>query len=229
MVKILNNIVSAFFPAICLGCNTKLVHQEKHICTHCRHNLPFTSYHKHSQNPVISSFYGRVLLENATALLHYKKNGIVQQLLHHLKYKEQQGIGTIFGNLLGNDLKNEVSYQSITHVIPVPLHKKRLQKRGYNQVTTFGKQLAIHLNANYMDNVLIKINNTKTQAFKNRADRWMTIQDSFEVKNYEQLDNAHILLVDDIITTGATLEACANALKKIPNIKISIATMSIAS
>ncbi len=229
MVKILNNIVSAFFPATCLGCSAKLIHQEKHICTHCRHNLPFTSYHKHSQNPVMNSFYGRVLLENATSLLHYKKNGVVQQLLHQLKYKEQQGVGTIFGDMLGNDLKNEASYQTITHVIPVPLHKKRLQKRGYNQVTTFGKQLATHLNADYVDTVLIKINNTKTQAFKNRAARWMTIQDSFTIENFEQLANAHILLVDDVITTGATLEACANALKKIPNIKISIATMSIAS
>lgn len=229
MVKILNNIVSAFFPAICLGCSAKLIHQEQHICTHCRHNLPFTSYHKYPENPVLNSFYGRVLLENATSLLHYKKNSIVQQLLHQLKYKGQQEVGTIFGNLLGNDLKHETSYQSITHVIPVPLHKKRLKKRGYNQVATFGKQLALHLNAEYIDDVLIKINNTKTQAFKNRAARWMTIQDSFEIKNSDQLTNAHILLVDDVITTGATLEACANALKKIPNIKISIATMSIAS
>ncbi|WP_366523567.1 phosphoribosyltransferase family protein [uncultured Kordia sp.] len=177
----------------------------------------------------MNSFYGRVLLENATALLHYKKNGMVQQLVHQLKYKGQQEIGTVFGNLLGNDLKNETSYQSITHVIPVPLHKKRFQKRGYNQVTTFGKQLATHLQANYVDDVLVKVSNNKTQAFKKRAARWMTTQHSFEIENAEKLEHAHILLVDDIITTGATLEACANALKKIPNIKISIATMSIAS
>ncbi len=229
MVKILNYIVSSFFPAVCLGCSDKLLHQELHICTHCRHNLPFTSFQKHAQNPVMNSFYGRVLLENATALLHYKKNGMVQQLVHQLKYKGQQEIGTVFGNLLGNDLKNETSYQSITHVIPVPLHKKRFQKRGYNQVTTFGKQLATHLQANYVDDVLVKVSNNKTQAFKKRAARWMTTQHSFEIENAEKLEHAHILLVDDIITTGATLEACANALKKIPNIKISIATMSIAS
>ncbi len=178
---------------------------------------------------MLQSFYGRVLLENATALVHYKKNGIVQHLLHQLKYKGQQEVGVILGNILGNDLKNEPSYQTITHVIPVPLHKKRLKERGYNQVATFGKQLALQLNATYADTILIKINNTKTQAFKNRAERWTTIQDSFEIKNAELLTDAHILLVDDVITTGATLEACANALKKIPNIKISIATMSIAS
>lgn len=229
MVNILNNIVSAFFPAICLGCSSKLIHQEQHICTHCRHNLPFTSYHKHSENPVMNSFYGRIFLENATSLLHYKKNGMVQQLLHQLKYKGQQEVGTILGNMLGTDLKNEVSYQTITHIIPVPLHKKRLRKRGYNQVTTFGKQLSTHLEATYVDDVLIKVSNTKTQAFKKRAARWMTAQHSFEVENFEKLENAHILLIDDVITTGATLEACANALKKIPNIKISIATMSIAS
>lgn len=229
MVKILNNIVSAFFPPICLGCSAKLVHQELSICTKCRHDLPFTSYHKHTKNPVIDSFYGRILIENATALLYYKKNSIVQQLLHQLKYKGKQEVGTILGNMLGNELKNETSYQQITHVVPVPLHKKRLQKRGYNQVTTFAKQLAAHLNATFVDDVLIKVSNAKTQAFKSRAERWLSIQNSFEVQNIDPLANTHILLVDDIITTGATLEACANVLKKIPNSKISIATMSIAS
>lgn len=229
MVKILNNIISAFFPTICLSCASKLLHQETHICTKCRHNLPFTSFHKHAENPVKNSFYGRVTIENATALLHYKKHGIVQQLLHQLKYKGHEEIGTLLGNILGNDLKKETAYQTITHVIPVPLHKKRLRKRGYNQVTTFGKQLATHLDANFTDDVLIKVSNAKTQAFKSRAERWTSIQNSFEVQNINALENTHILLVDDIITTGATLEACANALKKIPNCKISIATMSIAS
>ena len=205
------------------------MHQEAHICTKCRHDLPFTSFHKHPQNPVLQTFYGRVHIENATALVHYKKNGMVQQLLHQLKYKGRQEIGTIFGKLLGTELKQEASYTNITHVIPVPLHKKRLRKRGYNQVTTFGEQLAHQLEAEFVDDILIKINNTKTQAFKKRTARWLTAQHSFEIINTEKLEGKHILLVDDIITTGATLEACAQVLKRVPNIKISIATMSIAS
>ncbi len=205
------------------------MHQEQHICTKCRHNLPFTSFHKHHENPVLQTFYGRVSIENATALLHYKKNGMVQHLLHQLKYKGRQEVGTILGNLLGHELKKEVSYSTITHIIPVPLHLKRLRKRGYNQVTTFGQQLAHHLEIEYVEDILIKVNNTKTQAFKNRATRWLTTQHSFEITDLQKLEGQHILLVDDIITTGATLEACANALKKIPNIKISVATMSIAS
>ncbi|WP_420571612.1 ComF family protein [Kordia sp.] len=205
------------------------MHQEQHICTKCLHNLPYTDFHKHRQNPVKQTFYGRVQIENATALLHYKKNGMVQQLLHHLKYKGRQEIGVLLGDLLGQELKKEVSYNTISHIIPVPLHKKRLYKRGYNQVTTFGQQLANHLNAMYTDDILIKVNHTKTQAFKKRAARWLTTQHSFEIADTSTLAEKHILLVDDVITTGATLEACANALKKIPNIKISVATMSIAS
>lgn len=229
MTNILNNILSSIFPEICLGCSAKLRHQEQHVCTKCRHNLPFTSFHKHPINPVLQTFYGRVSIENATALLHYKKNGMVQQLLHQLKYKGRQEVGTILGNLLGHELKKEASYSAITHIIPVPLHQKRLRKRGYNQVTTFGQQLAQHLEAAYIDDILIKVNNTKTQAFKKRTARWLSIQHSFEITDIQKLEGQHILLVDDIITTGATLEACANALKKIPNIKISVATMSIAS
>jgi len=229
LTNILNNILSSIFPEICLGCSAKLLHQEQHICTKCRHNLPFTSFHKHPENPVLQTFYGRVHIENATALLHYKKNGMVQHLLHQLKYKGRQEVGTILGNMLGHELKKEALYRNITHIIPVPLHQKRLRKRRYNQVTTFGQRLAHHLNIEYVDDVLIKVNNTKTQAFKKRAARWLTTQHSFEITDVQKLEGQHILLVDDIITTGATLEACANALKKIPNIKISVATMSIAS
>ncbi|MCH2193352.1 phosphoribosyltransferase family protein [Kordia sp.] len=229
MANILNNILSSFFPATCLGCSDKLMHQEQDICTKCLHNLPFTEFHKHTENPVKQTFYGRVHIENATALLHYKKNGIVQQLIHHLKYKDRQDVGNFLGNMLGERLKKEAAYTNIDYIIPVPLHKKRLQKRGYNQVTNFGQELAKHLEAVYVDDILIKINNIKTQAFKKRAARWLTAQHSFEVTDTTLLQGKHILLVDDIITTGATLEACTLALQKIPNIKISVATMSIAS
>lgn len=205
------------------------MHQEQDICTKCLHNLPFTEFHKHTENPVKQTFYGRVHIENATALLHYKKNGIVQQLIHHLKYKDRQDVGNFLGNMLGERLKKEAAYTNIDYIIPVPLHKKRLQKRGYNQVTNFGQELAKHLEAVYVDDILIKINNIKTQAFKKRAARWLTAQHSFEVTDTTLLQGKHILLVDDIITTGATLEACTLALQKIPNIKISVATMSIAS
>lgn len=229
MTNILNNILSSFFPETCVGCSEKLRQQEKILCTRCFHELPLTNFHQYTENPVHNTFYGRVSLENATALLHYKKRGIVQQLLHQLKYKGNEEIGVFLGNLLGHQLKNIESYQSISHVIPVPLHAKRLRKRGYNQVTKFGQQLAQHLDAQYTTTVLKKTTHTKTQAFKSRADRWLTIRDSFSITNHEVLKDQHILLVDDVLTTGATLEACIIALQKTPNIKISVATMSIAS
>jgi ComF family protein len=177
----------------------------------------------------LNTFYGRVSIENATALLHYKKQGMIQQLLHQLKYKGRQEVGEILGNMLGKELEKVPAYSNISHIIPVPLHKNRFRKRGYNQVTTFAQQLAKHLEANYTDSVLVKVTNTKTQAFKNRMTRWLTSQQSFQVTDTSTLAGKHVLLVDDIITTGATLEACSLALQNIPNIKISIATMSIAS
>jgi len=229
VANILNNILSSFFPATCFTCSAKLKHQEKLICTKCLHKLPFTEFHRQKENPVLHTFYGRVHIENATALLHYKKNGMVQQLIHQLKYKGRQEIGTLLGNMTGERLEKETAYSKIDYIIPVPLHKKRLRKRGYNQVTTFGEQLAVHLNAVYEDNILVKVQNIKTQAFKKRAARWLTAQHSFEITDTSMLAGKHVLLIDDIITTGATLEACALALQKIPDIKISVATMSIAS
>ncbi|WP_240321153.1 ComF family protein [Kordia sp. SMS9] len=191
--------------------------------------MPLTDFHTQKENPVLHTFYGRVHIANATALLHYKKHGTVQQLIHQLKYRGQQEIGTFLGNMMGELLKKEIAYSTIDYIIPVPLHKKRLRKRGYNQVTTFGQQLATHLHAEYVADILIKTQNIKTQAFKKRAARWLTAQHSFEITDSKRFAGKHILLVDDIITTGATLEACALALQKTPNITISVATMSIAS
>ncbi|AEH01058.1 phosphoribosyltransferase [Lacinutrix sp. 5H-3-7-4] len=201
---------------------------EKYICTTCRHNLPVTNYHKTNDDFVKKVFYGRAKLEQATALLRFEKKGIVQQLLHDLKYREQQQIGTFLGKWLGIELKETNNYNAIDMVIPVPLHKTKLGSRGYNQVEKFGKEIALALNTEYQDKILQKITNTSSQVNKKRFARWQNNTELFAVTNTQKLNNKHILLVDDIITTGATLEACIAELNKANNIKISIATMAIA-
>lgn len=149
-------------------------------------------------------------------------------LLHNLKYKGFEEIGLFLGNWLGYELKEMEPYSNIDLVIPVPLHKNKLRKRGYNQVTLFAKQLAKHLNAEFINDVLIKTTNTSSQVNKNRISRWFSNAEIFQAINTHKIANKHVLLVDDIITTGATLEACSNILLNTKNVKISIATMAIA-
>lgn len=152
---------------------------------------------------------------------------MVQELIHNLKYRGHKEIGIFLGEWLGAELSEITTFQEIDTVVPVPLHKKKLRSRGFNQVEGFGKELAKSLNAEYVNNVLLKVTASKTQTLKKRLSRWGSIEESFIVKNPEVLNNKHILLVDDLITTGATLEACALKLQEIEGIKISIATMAI--
>ncbi|WP_041301328.1 ComF family protein [Lacinutrix sp. 5H-3-7-4] len=224
----INSLINLFFPKVCSACKLLLNDNEKYICTTCRHNLPVTNYHKTNDDFVKKVFYGRAKLEQATALLRFEKKGIVQQLLHDLKYREQQQIGTFLGKWLGIELKETNNYNAIDMVIPVPLHKTKLGSRGYNQVEKFGKEIALALNTEYQDKILQKITNTSSQVNKKRFARWQNNTELFAVTNTQKLNNKHILLVDDIITTGATLEACIAELNKANNIKISIATMAIA-
>ena len=225
MVK---NLLNLFFPKVCYACNDLLVDKEIYVCTNCRHNLPITNYHFNNDDTVKKVLYGRVKLENATALLRFQKKGLVQHLLHGLKYKGYQEIGEFFGKWLGNELKNIEAYKTIDLIIPVPLHKNKRKKRGYNQVEKFGKEIAKALDVPYIDTVLIKTTSTKTQVFKKRIARWNENNEVFSTKNLEVIANKHVLLVDDIITTGATVEVCAMELLKSNNVKLSLATMAIA-
>lgn len=216
------------FPKTCMACSKNLESAEYMICTACRHYLPLTQFHQYNDNAIQKVFYGRILLEQATALLIFEKKGRVQQLLHNLKYRGKHEISAFLGEWLGNELALIPEYQNIDIVIPVPLHPKKRKKRGYNQVSGFAKALAKHLNASYIDTILCKSKNTKTQVFKGRFSRSDEVLDAFFVSEINSLEGKHILLVDDIITTGATMEACALQLLKIPKIKLSLASMAIA-
>jgi len=221
------NLINLFFPNVCLSCNHELLDNEIYICTNCRHDLPVTNYHLDGSDQVKKAFYGRVKLENASALLRFQKKGIVQQLMHNLKYKGHQEIGTFLGAWLGDELKNIVDYKDIDLVIPVPLHKRKRRKRGYNQVTLFSKEIANCMNIESLTSVLVKVSDASSQVNKSRLARWNSNNEVFAIQNLNLIDNKHVLLVDDIITTGATIEACANQLLKAKNVKISVATMAI--
>ncbi len=224
----LKPVVDLLFPKVCYACHNLLSDNEDTVCIDCRHDLPVTNFHFDDSDGVKKVLYGRAKIENGTALFRFEKNGNVQRLIHNLKYKEQEQIGFILGNWLGGELKTLDTYKSIDAVIPVPLHINKLKKRGYNQVAKFGQQIARALEVDYLDDVLVKITNSKSQTTKGRFARWMNSDELFALKNMDAIENKHILLVDDLITTGATFEACINVLNQAKNIKISIATMAIA-
>lgn len=223
----LRDLAYLFFPIHCAACDSPLYKNEKLLCTSCRHELPLGNFHNVNAKKIEKVFYGRVKIENATSLFVFHKDGLVQNLLHNLKYRGQEEIGVELGKWLGQELQQSTKYQDIDIVIPVPLHKKRMRERGYNQVEKFGVEIAKTLNAEYINCVLKKISYNKKQSKHERRNRWGNTVETFGTQKESLLINKHILLVDDIVTTGATIESCINALKSIPGIKISIATMAI--
>ncbi len=222
-----HDLANLLYPRICNCCDSHLLKAEKVICTSCLHKIPTTNYHHDNENATKKVFEARLSVENATSLLYFKKKGIVQNLIHNLKYKKQEEVGVFLGNWLGEELQTHSDFKRIDCVIPVPLHRRKLKQRGFNQVTQFGKQLAKKLDAEFIEDVLVKKSASRTQTFKKRLGRWGSIDESFMIENHRKLQNKHLLLVDDLVTTGATLEACGNKLLEIKNTKLSIATMAI--
>ena len=224
----LANFISLLFPELCPACGTDLVANEKIICTDCQYNLPFTNFHLQPDNIVAQQFWGKINIEGAYALYYFSKGGKVQNLMHHFKYKGMHRIGNLLGNIAGGQLSKNEKFATVDHIIPVPLHKSRLKQRGYNQSACFADGLAEKLNAVVENHNLVRIKATETQTHRSRFARFENMQEVFVVQEPERLKNKHVLLVDDIITTGSTLEACAIPLLKIPGLKLSIATIAYA-
>jgi len=221
------NLINLFFPKVCSGCHALLLGNENVICTDCRHEIPLTQFHLHHENDGFRKFYGRIPVEFVSAMLYYHKKGIVQSLIHSLKYKGKQEIGTILGEWYAEDLSGIEILKTVDFIIPVPLHKKRLRERGYNQVDTFGMALSRKLDIPFNDKILLKKAYSKTQSKKSFLERTSMKDGDFGVHFSDSHHNMHFLLIDDVLTTGTTLENCGRALLKIPNAKISIVTMAM--
>lgn len=222
----LKYLINLLFPKLCLGCNSLLLHNENIICSECNHNLPYTNHHILENNDTTKKFYGIIPIEFSAAMLYFHHKGIVQNLIHNLKYKGHQEIGTILGKWYAVDLKSVDTLETVSEIIPVPLHKKRLEERGYNQVTSFCEALSSELKIPYKTDLLYRNQYSKTQTKKDKEHRKEITESLFDVRFTNEDHNKHFLLVDDVMTSGATLEACAKALLKVPNSKVSIITIA---
>jgi len=206
------DFINLFFPTTCLACSSVLIRAEKHLCTHCLGTLPQTSYHLSINNPVAQKFYGKAPLLRVAALYKFSKKSYVQKLLHQLKYKNQPQLAKHLGKYYGMLLKETDYPAGVDIIIPVPLHPVRLRERGYNQSALFAQGLAAALCLPYDDTCLVRSLHTTTQTKKTRQARWENVQVAFSVSNEVMIKGKQLLLVDDLITTGATLTACTQTL-----------------
>lgn len=226
--ELFENVVNLFYPRVCAACGDTLLKDEETVCLKCRYLLPKTGYELHADNPLAQMFYGRVRFHAVTACFFFAKQGKVQHLIHELKYKGNWEAGVFLGQQLGESLKNAPLFQGIDYLVPVPLHPKREKKRGYNQSLMIARGIAEVTSIAIGDRFLVRGVNTATQTKKSKEERFQNVKDIFQVCHAEELQGKHILLIDDVLTTGATLESCAHKFEDIPGITISAATAACA-
>ena len=222
---VVEELTHFFYPNNCVICQTKLLYQEMGVCLQCLYKLPKTNNFKESDNKGEMLLAGRFPFERVASYSLFTKEGFLQTLIHELKYNDKPFIGEMLGSVFGSDLLGSKFLRPIDIIVPVPLHPKKKMMRGYNQAEYFAQGLSKSTSIPVSIDELIRVINNPTQTKRTKTQRWENVQGIFEVVDTVAFENKHILLVDDIITTGSTLEACANALLNCNNIKISIATI----
>jgi ComF family protein len=226
MLNYLEDLLSLVFPEICNACGKPLHKHENLICNYCKVKLPFTNFHLQHENPIEKIFWGRTPIHKASAFLFFHKGNRVQQLMHRFKYKGKKEIGELIGTLYGSELAKAGYFNDADYIIPVPLHPEKQIKRGYNQSEWFALGLAKGLAVPVENQILVRAVSSSTQTKKNRFERWQNVETIFKVENNDLLKNKHVILVDDVITTGATVEACVNTLMQEPNVKVSFLALA---
>ena len=224
-MQIVNDFISLFFPRYCLSCSTSLVGGEETLCTRCIINLPKANYAL-DDNPIKDRLMGRLPLTYGLVYLKLKKGGVVQKMLHQLKYNHHPEIGVKLGKVFGRELKESGLTDAFDLIIPVPLHATRKRKRGYNQSAKFAEGLGYALDVPWDETISVRKQRTKTQTNKSKLERWENVKDVFSLANMTSVAGKRVLLVDDVITTGATLEACGSHLVKSGCAQISVACIA---
>jgi ComF family protein len=223
-----DDFISLLFPRLCYACGDHLLRNENLICTECYVVIPRTNYHIHEENPVAQLFWGRCLLEKAAAFSFYNKGSRIRNLIHNLKYKGIKEIGFELGRIYGLSLKSTGFTTGMDLIIPVPLHPSKIRTRGFNQSDTISMGIAEVTGLPVDTNSLVRTSVSETQTKRSRYERWTNVEGIFQVADTELIRGKHILLVDDVITTGSTIESCTNELLKVEGVKVSVIALAFA-
>ena len=228
MMGIWNDLWSLFFPKCCILCGKRLMKGEEHLCFQCLSGLPRTQMHLQPENEMEKCFWGKLPVEKASAFLYYTKGGDVRKLLFDFKYYGNSALGRFLGTCMASELFPSGFFEGVDCVVPVPLHPKKEKKRGFNQSEILAEGIASVLDIPVAKHLLVRNQYTETQTRKGNYNRWMNVKDVFDVSDVASLKGKHILLVDDVMTTGATMVACADAMNEIPGLRISVLALALA-
>jgi ComF family protein len=225
-IPFIKTLLHLFFPYSCCGCGTDLLAENILFCIYCQASMPLTRFEFFPSNPIEKIFWGRTDIHAAAAHLYFTTGSAVQHSLHLLKYKSKKEIGIYFGQRMGITLVHSCRFSECEIIIPLPLFSAKEKKRGYNQVTMIAIGLSQQLKIPVVQDAIIRMKKTETQTHKSRIQRWKNMESTFEIRDPQKIYGKHILLIDDVITTGASLEACAQVLQGIPGVRISIACLA---
>lgn len=230
MIAALKNIFTGplhlFYPHVCTGCGSDLIREDNQLCFRCIYNLPHTNFEGMANNPIEKFFWGRLPLKSGHSEFYFSKEFLVQHLIHQLKYRGNTNIGLYLGEMMGNRLLKSNRFNGIDALIPLPLYAEKERWRGYNQAAIICNGISSVMNIPVLIGAVIRHHPTESQTRKHRTERWENVKESFKVLKESELKNKHLLLVDDVVTTGATLEACGNRLLEVENVRLSVATLA---
>jgi ComF family protein len=226
--EIKESFLPLLFPHVCAGCGSDILNRDMQLCLRCLDRLRETHFELYANNPVEKIFWGRLQLEAATAQYYFSKGSMVQELMHQFKYKQNKELGLQLGRMMGEQLIESGRFFPDI-LLPLPLFPAKEKRRGYNQAEVLCQGMSESMGIPVLNQVIIRPHHTETQTRKGRVERWQNIEGKFILKDPSAIENKHVLLVDDVITTGATLESCGEELLKAKNLMLSVATLCIAS
>lgn len=227
--EIKDSVLHLLFPHVCAGCGSDILNEKSVLCMRCIDAMPETNFELHSNNPVEKTFWGRLPLINASAQFYFTKESLMQHLMHQFKYKGNRDLGIQLGRIMGDQLNRSNRFVDVDALIPLPLFPAKEKRRGYNQATILCQGIAEAMKIPVLDRAITRPQHTETQTKKGRIERWKNMEGKFILSDAAPIRNKHLLLVDDVVTTGATLEACGNELLKAENVRLSVATLCVAS
>lgn len=219
-------LVHVFYPSLCHGCNADLVQTDQYVCLQCQDQLGLTHFESIRDNPVEKLFWGRAEIKFAASTFYYIDKTPLQQIIHQIKYRQEKELGIHMGEIMGVHGSGLFTKFQTALCIPMPLHPRKEYKRGYNQATLLCEGIFKQTGIPFNEKALVRNENTRTQTKKSRAERWENVASVFDVNNPSIIKDKHIVIVDDVITTGASTEACANTLMQHGAKAVSIYTLA---